>query len=648
MAIEKLIMMNVVGKNKYVDSFIKEILFMENVQIVDAYNEIDNFRFTINVTEKNIKEILGFSSLESGMKFGSSDEFVKKLDLIREIFGDEFKINKKYLSGDINLDEVVKSVYQIYNVLHKKHKILKLYQEDIKQIDQSIKAYGYLESAGVKMKEINNMNYFNYVLGTLSKENVQRLKRNYGNITAIVVHVGSDENDEVYLVISPKDLERETNRLLRSLSFKKIEGLKPEYDKRPEEILKWLVKKRSDFQEKVDILENEIDKIKNRFREESNYAYNVFHLYNRIEEIKKDMAFSKENFYFSGWIPKKMKRNIVEKLSRFEDIIIMFNDDTNDPGMKPPTKLKNNWMFKPFEFMIKMYGMPSYKELDPTPFLSLTYLVFFGFMFGDIGQGFVLFLIGVLLRLKKIKLGSIIERLGISSMIFGAIYGSIFGFETIIPALWIKPFHHINTVLITAIVVGVAFLMVGYIYGMINSLKSGNYSNFILGKNGVTGFVLYISLLLIAVAMVTGNRILSMTFLVMIMAAAAMILFLKETISVRLNLKGARKDHNQEPSVIERIFEIFEVLLSMVSNTLSFIRVGAFALNHVGLFIAFESLAKLIDSGIGSIAVYIVGNIFIIGLEGLIVGIQVLRLEYYELFSKYFEGGGIEFNPAKL
>jgi V/A-type H+-transporting ATPase subunit I len=298
--------------------------------------------------------------------------------------------------------------------------------------------------------------------------------------------------------------------------------------------------------------------------------------------------------------------------------------------------------------MIKMYGMPSYKELDPTPFLSLTYLVFFGFMFGDIGQGFVLFLIGVLLRLKQIKLGSIIERLGISSMIFGAIYGSIFGFETIIPALWIKPFHHINTVLITAIVVGVAFLMVGYIYGMINSLKSGNYSNFILGKNGVAGFVLYISLLLIAVAMVTGNRILSMTLLVMIMAAAAMILFLKETISVRLNLKGAQKNHDQESSVIERIFEIFEVLLSMLSNTLSFIRVGAFALNHVGLFIAFESLAKLIDSGIGSIAVYIVGNIFIIGLEGLIVGIQVLRLEYYELFSKYFEGGGIEFNPAKL
>ncbi|SHE90273.1 V-type ATP synthase subunit I [Alkalibacter saccharofermentans] len=648
MAIEKLVMMNVVGKNEYIDSFVKEILFMENVQIVDAYNEIDNFRFTINVTEKNIKEILGFSSLESGIKFGSSDEFVKKLGLIREIFGDEFKIDKRYLKGDIDIDQVVKSVYQIYNVLHKKHKILKLYQEDISQIDQSIKAYGFLESAGVAMKDINNMEYFNYVLGTLSKENVQRLKRNYGNITAIVVHVGSDDDDEVYLVISPKDLERETNRLLRSLSFKTIEGLKPEYPKRPEEIIKWLVKKRGDFQEKVDILENEIEKIKERFREESNYAYNVFNLYKRIEEIKKLMAFSEENFYFSGWIPSKMKNHIVEELSQFEDIIIMFNEDVNDPGMSPPTKLKNNWMFKPFEFMIKMYGMPSYKELDPTPFLSLTYLVFFGFMFGDLGQGFVLFLLGLLIRLKGIKLGGIIERLGITSMVFGLVYGSIFGFETLIPALWVKPFHHINTILITAIIIGVAFLLVGYAYGMINSFKAGNYSNFALGKNGITGTVLYISILMIAIASLTGNRIMSMKLLVSIVVAAIVILFLKESISKWVKLKNADNEDHEEASVVERVFEIFEILLSIVSNTLSFIRVGAFALNHVGLFIAFESLAMLIDSGIGSVAIYILGNIFIIGLEGLIVGIQVLRLEYYELFSKYFEGGGIEFDPAKL
>jgi len=194
----------------------------------------------------------------------------------------------------------------------------------------------------------------------------------------------------------------------------------------------------------------------------------------------------------------------------------------------------------------------------------------------------------------------------------------------------------------------VAFLLVGYAYGMINSFKAGNYSNFALGKNGITGTVLYISILMIAIASLTGNRIMSMKLLVSIVVAAIVMLFLKESISKWVKLKNADNEGHEEASVVERVFEIFEILLSIVSNTLSFIRVGAFALNHVGLFIAFESLAMLIDSGIGSVAIYILGNIFIIGLEGLIVGIQVLRLEYYELFSKYFEGGGIEFDPAKL
>nr|WP_225877772.1 V-type ATPase 116kDa subunit family protein [Alkalibacter mobilis] len=582
------------------------------------------------------------------MNIRGKEDFEKRIDLIKDVYGDEFVIDKRNLNRHIDLNEVVKSVYTIYNSLHKRHKVLRLFQNDLDLMNQSIKAYEYLRDSDIQMSELNNLKYFNCVLGSLSKENVEKLKRNYGNITAVVVHVGTEENNEVYLVISPKDLETETNRILRSLNFKIIEGLREEYDKKPEEIIDWLKMKRETFKEKADTLEREIETIKDEYREESNFAFNVFHLYGRIEEIKKQMAFSEEHFYFSGWIPKKMKHSIKHKLSQFKDIIIMFNEDYNDPSMKPPTKLKNFWMFRPFEFMIKMYGMPSYKEMDPTPFFSISYLVFFGFMFGDIGQGFVLLLLGILANKKGIALGNIIQRLGISSMVFGVVYGSIFGFENLLPAIWVKPFHHINTILITAIIIGVAFLLVSYIYGMVNSIKVKNYSNFILGKNGLTGFLLYLTLLLIVLAIATGNRVLSVAFLSLIAVVAVVILFLKESVSKMLGFKEPGHGEHEHESVVEKVFEMFEILLSMASNTLSFIRVGAFALNHVGLFLAFESLAKLTGSGVGSTAVYIVGNVFIIGLEGLIVGIQVMRLEYYELFSKYFEGGGIEFKPAKL
>lgn len=649
MAIEKLAMMNVVGQNSYVNEFIKEILLMENVQVIDAYTEIDNFRFTIDVTEENMEEILGFSFLESGMNLAQSEDFARRIHLIQDAYEGEFTVDKDVLRGDIDMDKVVNSVYEIYNSLHKRHKVQKLFLEDIEKLDQSIRAYKYLQDSGVNMEEMSNMNYFNVKLGSLSKESVQRLKRNYGNITAVVVHVGTEEDNEVYLVVSPKDLETETNRLLKSLNFKVIEGLRKEYTDKPEDIIRWLEKKKASFEKKAFKLETEIREIKAKHRVAANYAYNVFHLYTRIEEVKKLMAFSEENFYFSGWIPKKMKNEIKQRLSRFENIIIIFNEDYGDDhNIKPPTKLRNTWMFKPFEFMIKMYGLPSYKELDPTPFLSITYLVFFGFMFGDIGQGFALFLIGFIAGRKAIELGYIIQRLGISSMIFGGIYGSVFGFEDLLPALWIKPFHHINTILISAIVIGVAFLLVAYLYGMVNSYKAKNYADFALGKNGLTGFVLYLTLLLVVLAAFTGQRTWSILLLLAIGALSVVLLFMKESLSKVLRMTNFTEEEHGEASVVERVFEMFETLLSMVSNTLSFIRVGAFALNHVGLFLAFESLAKLAGSGIGSAFIYVLGNVFIIGLEGLIVGIQVMRLEYYELFSKYFKGGGIEFKPAKL
>lgn len=647
MAVEKLIMMNVVGKNNYVDKVIKDILLFENVQIVDAYNEIENFRFSMNVTDKHMDEILGFSEVQSGLKSVHSGEFKNKIDLLKELFDNEYEADRRVLKEDTNLQNVIQTVNTLYDKTHSKHEKLKQYSNDLQEIQESIQAYKFLASSSIEMEKINGLNNFNVTLGTLSKENIARLKNNHENITAIVVHVGNLGENETYVVISPQELEVETKRILRSLNFHKLPGLKEEYTGKPADIVKMLEEKKEDIQEKVNELEKQINAVKNKDREESKYAYSVLHLYRRINEVKKDMAFSKEYFYFSGWIPIKLKEKMKNILSKYEDIDIMFNDNHDNFNTKPPTKLKNNWLFKPFEFFIKMYGIPSYKEVDPTPFMSITYLFLFGFMFGDLGQGFVFFLIGeLLLHLKKMPFGGIISRLGISSMFFGLLYGSIFGFETVIPALWLKPFDNINTLLIVAIGIGVVFLTLGYIYGMLNNYKMKDYHNIVLGKNGLTGLVLYFCLLLVALALFTGNRIISVGVLGAIIVLAIVILFMKEPIINKLtHKKGHKLDVN---FFVESFFEVFEILLSIFSNTLSFIRVGAFALNHVGLFIAFESLAHLIGSGIGSIIVYIIGNLFIIGLEGLIVGIQVLRLEYYELFSKYYVGGGEEFKSTKL
>lgn len=99
--------------------------------------------------------------------------------------------------------------------------------------------------------------------------------------------------------------------------------------------------------------------------------------------------------------------------------------------------------------------------------------------------------------------------------------------------------------------------------------------------------------------------------------------------------------------IAENFFELFEFLLSYVTNTLSFLRVGGFVLSHAGMMLVVMTLAEGAAAG-ASLVIIIIGNIFVMGLEGLIVGIQVLRLEFYEMFSKFYEADGHAFTPVKV
>lgn len=346
-----------------------------------------------------------------------------------------------------------------------------------------------------------------------------------------------------------------------------------------------------------------------------------------------------------------MDRNEIEDiLSNYEGLLVIFNAENGMHKMKTPTKLRNNKLFKPFETLVNMYGIPSYNELDPTPFLSITYMFLFGAMFGDLGQGMILLIGGLLLSKKQDKkvFGQILIRLGLSSMIFGVLYGAFFGFENVIPALLIRPFENINTILKSAVIIGIFLIFISYVYSILNSIKRKNLKEGLFGKNGVVGFAFYILLLSLL-----GGKLLNKTIIPRKLGGILSVVFIglmvfKEPLSNILLKKRPLYDEDVSSYYIESGFSILETLLSMLSGTVSFIRVGAFALTHVGLFIAFQTIGKMIGTQVGNIIVLLLGNVIIIGLEGLIVFIQGLRLEYYELFSRYYEGEGIEFKPIRF
>ena len=294
-----------------------------------------------------------------------------------------------------------------------------------------------------------------------------------------------------------------------------------------------------------------------------------------------------------------------------------------------------------------MYGAPNYNEIDPTPFFAITYLLLYGMMFGDLGQGLVFVLLSFYVDKINKTFGGLVRRIGISSSIFGLMYGSFFGIETLIPTLLIKPFDNIMTVLIASVAFGVLLMVISYIIGIFNKVKKqNNIEEGIFGKEGLAGLMMMISFILIILNIVGKNPLPMPVAIVMLVLSIVMIIF-KQPLARRIEGDYPLYDSSKGDYYVESSFSIVEALLSVFSNLVSFTRVGAFAINHVGLYMAFEVMAKLAGGGIIGIIILILGNILIIGLEGMIVFIQGLRLEFYEMFSKYYEGNGRKFRPIR-
>ncbi|MCF0143423.1 MAG: ATPase, partial [Parasporobacterium sp.] len=287
-------------------------------------------------------------------------------------------------------------------------------------------------------------------------------------------------------------------------------------------------------------------------------------------------------------------------------------------------------------------------------FLGLTYSFIFGAMFGDLGHGLVLLIGGALIYfIKKSQLAGIISCAGFFSSIFGVLFGSVFGFENIIEPLWLSPMKamstlnfvgRIKTVFVLAVAFGMFLMLVLMIINIISSIKQKDFKSCIFSQNGIAGFVFYGSLTLVVFLFMGNKPLPASIILVLLLGVPALCIALKEPLTNLLNKKKALET-GVGMFCIEAFFDLFEVCLTFLSNTLSYLRIGAFALSHAAMMEVVLSLTGYAEGGQGSIVGLILGNVVVIGFEGLIVGIQVLRLEYYEFFSRFYKGSGRAFTP---
>ena len=277
----------------------------------------------------------------------------------------------------------------------------------------------------------------------------------------------------------------------------------------------------------------------------------------------------------------------------------------------------------------------------------------FGMMFGDIGQGLIYLLAGILIAKKSKAIGEIAIRVGISSTAFGFVYGSLFGLEQEelpwLPSLIGKPLDpkNIMPILLAGVVFGVVVLSVSYVIGILNRLKKKDIEEGIFGKNGLMGYIFFMSFIMIAVAITKVINI-AVEIPVTILLVSLLIMILKQPITHLIIGKRPLVHGGIGAYLTESIFEGIETILGTLSNAISFMRVGAFALSHAGLSLAFIVMSNMSSNIIVRIFILLLGNILILSLEGLVVLIQCLRLEYYEMFSKYFVGDGLEYKPVKI
>ena len=369
-------------------------------------------------------------------------------------------------------------------------------------------------------------------------------------------------------------------------------------------------------------------------------------------------------FFLAGWVPAENEKDFAKRLEKLGGIEYKFENASDEPTQTPPVKLKNAGIFKPFEFFVKMYGLPNYDEMDPTPFVAITYFILFGIMFADVGQGLCLSLITWIFmwKMKKMELGKCIAMCGISSAIFGVLFGSVFGFEDLLNPFWgwvhdktgvplmegkLLDVNELSTELIyAAIGIGVVLVLVAILLNIYTKCKQHKYGNALFSQNGVAGFLFYGGTIFgILGQMFLHIPLLTPAYVVCLIVIPAVLIFLNEPLS---ELIAGKKDwfpENIGDFLMQNVFEMLEVVLSYVSNTVSFLRVGAFILVHAGMMTVVFTLAGMM-SGFGYWVTVILGNIIIMALEGLLVGIQALRLEFYEMFSRFFTGEGRPFKSA--
>lgn len=621
---------------------------------IDRMTETYLSKYEIHL-ENALSELTEVANLSPFLEINPYKEALSTIDSFYEQLEDPSQISPE----PMDIEKAIKTVRAVQDGFRRLEEEKSRLQSEHAEILDPLKIIRPFKNLNFDVSEILNFKYIHYRFGRIEKQYLQKFEKYiYDNLDTLFIKCGEDEMYVYGVYFVPEHQAHKVHAVYSSMHFERI-FIPNEYHGTAAEAF-----------EKLDTRHREIHKALDANKEASRKflqdnstkivsAKAALDACSSSFDIRKLAACTPgdtNTFYIlCGWMTEKDALAFQKDIQNDEKIFCLMEDQKAPATQKPPTKLRNPKLFKPFEMYVKMYGLPAYNEMDPTWFVAITYSFIFGAMFGDVGQGLVLFLGGLFLyKTKKMDLAGIISCAGVFSVFFGFMYGSFFGFEDVLKAIWLKPMNQmmdvplvgrLNAVFVIAIGFGMFIILICMVFNIINSIRRGDTEKTWFDSNAVAGLVFYGSIVLTIGLFISGKKLPAAAILVIMFGVPLLLMFLKEPLTNLVEKKSKILPEQKGMFFVQSFFELFEVLLSYLSNTLSFLRIGAFAVSHAAMMEVVLMLAGATNGGNPNWIVVVLGNIFVCAMEGLIVGIQVLRLEYYEIFSRFYAGNGREFKP---
>lgn len=621
---------------------------------IDRMTETYLSKYEIHL-ENALSELTEVASLSPFLEINPYKEALSTIDSFYEQLEDPSQISPELM----DIEKAIKTVRAVQDGFRCLEEEKSRLQSEHAEILDPLKIIRPFKNLNFDVSEILNFKYIHYRFGRIEKQYLQKFEKYiYDNLDTLFIKCGEDEMYVYGVYFVPEHQAHKVHAVYSSMHFERI-FIPNEYHGTAAEAF-----------EKLDTRHREIHKALDANKEASrkflqDNSTNIVSAKAALDACSSSFDIRKlaactpgdtNTFYIlCGWMTEKDALAFQKDIQNDEKIFCLMEDQKAPATQKPPTKLRNPKLFKPFEMYVKMYGLPAYNEMDPTWFVAITYSFIFGAMFGDVGQGLVLFLGGLFLyKTKKMDLAGIISCAGVFSVFFGFMYGSFFGFEDVLKAIWLKPMNQmmdvplvgrLNAVFVIAIGFGMFIILICMVFNIINSIRRGDTEKTWFDSNAVAGLVFYGSIVLTIGLFISGKKLPAAAILVIMFGVPLLLMFLKEPLTNLVEKKSKILPEQKGMFFVQSFFELFEVLLSYLSNTLSFLRIGAFAVSHAAMMEVVLMLAGATNGGSPNWVVVVLGNIFVCAMEGLIVGIQVLRLEYYEIFSRFYAGNGREFKP---